>query len=150
MAWRTIRAPGYARYAACALLAGYAWLAAAAGAWAAPPALGLRDLALHALGLGFAFSMIFAHAPVIVPVVARVRLRFSAAFYVPLVALHASLAWRVVAGLHDIAQRRTGAWLNAAALVLFAVTVVLVVARSVEGRRADVQSVRRGAATPHD
>jgi hypothetical protein len=129
IAWRTLRAGGYARYAACALLAGYAWLGVAAVAWALP-AYGLRDVALHAIGLGFAFSMIFAHAPIIVPVVARVRVQFSPLFYVPLVALHASLLWRVGPGWHDFAARREGAWLNAAALLLFVVTLLAAIVRS--------------------
>jgi hypothetical protein len=128
IAWRTVRTSGYARYAAYALLAGYAWLVVAALAWVArelaPIGPAARDAALHAVALGFAFSMIFAHAPIIVPVVARVRVRYTPLFYAPLALLHASLAWRVFAGLADVAARRQGAWLDAAALLLFAITLV--------------------------
>jgi hypothetical protein len=128
LAWRTVRTHGYARYAAYALLAGYAWLVVAALAWVAKDATllgaGARDAALHAIALGFAFSMIFAHAPIIVPVVARVRVRYTPLFYVPLALLHLSLAWRIFAGLTDIAVRRQGAWLDAAALLLFAASLV--------------------------
>lgn len=124
IAWRTVRAHGLPRYMAVCLLGGYAWLAAGGLAWAAT-ALGwtARDLALHALGLGFLFSMILGHAPVILPAIARVKLLFGPVFYLPLAALHASLLLRLGAGWFDFASRRTGALLNALALALFALTV---------------------------
>jgi hypothetical protein len=76
--------------------AGYAWLAV----WAAWPGSGMalrqpgwRDAALHALGLGFVISMVMAHAPVILPAVARVKLRLQRrCSMLPLALLHASLA----------------------------------------------------------
>ena len=125
IARRTVRAKGLPRYMAVCLLGGYAWLAAGGVAWAAT-ALGAaaRDLALHALGLGFLLSMIFGHAPVILPAIARVKLRFGTFFYVPLAALHASLVLRLAVGFLDFPARRTGALLNACALALFALTVV--------------------------
>ena len=125
IARRTLFAPGLSRYMAVCLLTGYAWLAIAGMAWAAT-ALGwpARDVALHALGLGFIFSMIMGHAPVILPAVARVKLRFGVWFYAPLAALHLSLVVRLGFGLLDLQVRGTGALLNAAAIALFAVTIV--------------------------
>lgn len=120
VARRTLRAQGFARYAAVALFGGYAWLAAAGAAWAFAPQL--RDLALHALGLGFVFSMIFAHAPLIVPVVARIRMRFVPSFYLPVALLHVSLAVRF-SGTADMAMRALGGALNTAAIALFAGTL---------------------------
>ncbi|MFC5497892.1 hypothetical protein ACFPOE_10145 [Caenimonas terrae] len=124
IARRTVRAGGLARYMALCLLGGYAWLAVAGAAWAAT-ALGLplRDVALHALGLGFIVSMMMGHAPVILPAVARVKLQFGNAFYVPLAALHLSLLLRLGAGWNDMALRAIGASLNAVAIALFAATV---------------------------
>ncbi|MFB9895270.1 hypothetical protein [Planobispora takensis] len=61
------------------LLAGYGWLATAGILWAASGlAAGpyLYDAALHALFLGFVMSMVFGHAPVILPAVLRVRLPY--------------------------------------------------------------------------
>ncbi|MDP3759401.1 MAG: hypothetical protein Q8R01_02650 [Ramlibacter sp.] len=125
IARRTVFAQGLSRYMAVCLLGGYAWLAVAGAAWVAT-ALGwpLRDVALHALGLGFIFSMMMGHAPVILPAVARVKLQFGGFFYVPLAALHASLAVRLFWGAADLSQRATGATLNAGAIALFAATVV--------------------------
>ncbi len=124
IARRTVFAHGLSRYMAVCLLAGYVWLAVAGVAWAGT-ALGLplRDVALHALGLGFIFSMIMGHGPVILPAIARVKLQFGPFFYVPLLALHLSLALRLAWGAVEPQQRVTGAISNAAAIALFAATV---------------------------
>jgi hypothetical protein len=136
IARRTVRLPGLPRFAAVALLAGYAWLAVGGLAWAAAPAM--RDLALHSLALGFVFSMIFAHAPIIVPVVAGTTVRFTRFFYVPLALLHGSLALRATAGAVDPAFRLWGGTLNAAAIVLFATTLAWAASR----RRIDLRQAR--------
>ena len=122
IARHTVKADGFARYAAVALLGGYLWLAAAGGAWAIAPLD--RDFALHALGLGFVFSMIFAHAPLIVPVVLKLPMRFSPVSYAPLALLHASLLTRLAGGAVDPALRAWGGVLNAAAIGLFIVTMI--------------------------
>jgi hypothetical protein len=121
IARHTVRARGLTRYMALCLLGGYAWLAVAGAAWVGF-ALGhpTRDAALHALGLGFIFCMVMGHAPVILPAVARIKVRFDAAFYAPLSLLHASLALR----LADPQWRGPGAALNAAAIALFALVMV--------------------------
>lgn len=120
VARRTVRAQGLPRYMALALLAGYAWLAVSGVAWAGT-SLGMpwRDAALHALGLGFVFSMVMAHAPVILPAVARVKLAFGTWFYVPLVLLHVSVLWRLGPGLADGAQRAAAGIANLVAVACF-------------------------------
>jgi hypothetical protein len=124
IARRTIAARGLSRYMAIGLLAGYAWLSIAGVAWMATAAgAPLRDLALHALGLGFVFSMMLAHAPVILPALTRVKVHFSAWFYLPLALLHASLALRA---LHTLAPQAlsAGALGNAAAIAVFVLTML--------------------------
>jgi len=124
IASRTIRTTGLSRYMAACLLLGYGWLAVAGIGW-----IGLavgrpwRDMALHALGLGFVVSMMMAHAPVILPALTRVRLRFGAWFYVPVALLHASLAMRLLLGMDDLLRRGVGALLNAVALLVFIATL---------------------------
>jgi hypothetical protein len=126
IARRTVRADGLSRYMAVCLLGGYAWLAVAGAAWtAASYGAATRDLALHSLGLGFVFSMMLAHAPVILPAVTGLKLRWGPVFYLPLALLHLSLVLRVV-------QRPEGALCNALALAFFAVTVLA----SISGGRA--------------
>lgn len=131
IARRTLLLHGFARYAAVALLGGYGWLATGGIAWIFSPAL--RDMALHAVGLGFVFSMILAHAPLIVPVIVRVRMRFVPFFYFPLVLLHVSLLWRLLPGAIDAHSRALGGLLNAAVIVVFVGTVIFAVATR-EGR----------------
>lgn len=125
---RTLRQSGLPRYIAVCIGSGYLWLIASAllslGAelGLAAPA---RDAALHALLLGFVFAMVFGHAPIVLPAVARLKLPYHAALYVPLALLHLSLALRFGAGLaNDFALRQWAALGNAAALLLFAATVV--------------------------
>lgn len=74
IARRTVRTKGLTRYMAAALLTGYAWMAVAGILWivfgrltAAVSHQASYDAMLHALFLGFVISMIFAHAPIIIP-----------------------------------------------------------------------------------
>jgi hypothetical protein len=121
----TVRQTGLPRYIAVCLLSGYAWLALGGALLAAAYAY---DAALHALFVGFVFSMVFGHAPVILPAVLRVPLPYRSALYAPLVMLHASLAARVLGGLTgEPAALRLGAWGNAAAIALFIATAAALV-----------------------
>ena len=125
IARRTIRAHGVSRYMAGCLLLGYLWLAVSGVAWAAA-SLGqpTRDAAVHALALGFVFSMMLGHAPVILPAVAGVKLLFGWVFYAPLALLHASLVVRLLLALSQPGLLAPGAAANAVAIVLFAATVL--------------------------
>lgn len=101
VARHTIRGRGLPRYVAAGLLAGYAWLAVAGLLWAGGGAAvdGPRyDAVLHAVFLGFTMSMIFVHAPVILPAVLRRPLPYHPVLYVPLGLLHASLLVRLGVG----------------------------------------------------
>jgi hypothetical protein len=97
IARRTVRQQGLTRFIAVCLLSGYFWLAvggaviAVAGLAPGSPAY---DAALHALLLGFVFSMVFGHAPIIFPAVLRVPVPYHRMFYMPLILLHASLVLR--------------------------------------------------------
>ena len=115
----TVRQRGLPRYIAVCLLSGYAWLAFGGALLAAAVAY---DAALHAIFVGFVFSMVFGHAPVILPAVLRVKLPYHAALYVPLALLHASLVLRV------FGSPLAGAWGNAAAIALFVATAAALVA----------------------
>ena len=123
---RTVRRRGLTRYIAVCLLAGYVWLAIAGAvmlrAGGLVPATASYDAALHAIALGFVFSMVFGHAPIIFPAVLRVAVPYHRAFYAPLALLHGSLALRLAG---DAAGRidwvRIGGLGNALALVAFVV-----------------------------
>lgn len=124
IARRTVRAHGLSRYMAICLLLGYMWLFVAGAAWIATSCgLPFRDAALHGLALGFVFSMMFGHAPVILPALARVKLLFGWVYYLPLLLMHVSLVVRLVAGPADLRGLAAGAAGNALAMAVFAATL---------------------------
>ncbi|MBI5720558.1 MAG: hypothetical protein HZC37_23010 [Burkholderiales bacterium] len=140
IARRTVRQRGLTRYIAVCLLAGYFWLGLG-GAVILVAGLGpggaAYDAALHALLLGFVFSMVFGHAPIIFPAVLRVAMPYHAAFYAPLVLLHASVALRAgAAAAGAFEARRWAAMLSALALLAFIATMASAVARGRSARRA--------------
>ena len=133
IARRNARQSGLVRFIAICLLSGYVWLALAgligiSGGFL--PGHPWRDAALHAVGLGFVFSMIFGHAPIIFPAVARVKIPYHPAFYLPLLILHASLVLRVAGVLSgEFALRQEGGLINAVALLIFILAMVISVVR---------------------
>lgn len=102
VALRTVRQPGQTRFSATCMISGYVWLGAAGALLlVAPPgtAAFTYDAAVHAIAIGFIFSMIFGHAPIILPAVTGLRVGFSGFAYVPLALLHFSVLLRVAADL---------------------------------------------------
>lgn len=128
VASRTARASGLTAYIGRVLLAGYVWLGVGGGLlmWIGGATAGPRfGAAWHAVLLGFVFSMIFAHAPVVLRALADVRVRFHAALYAAPILLSATLALRIWGNFAvDPTLRHLGGLGNAAAIALFAATVV--------------------------
>src|SRR5699024_11895909 len=94
---RTIRTTGLTRYIAMSLISGYIWLVVTGALWVVFGRLkpttehpAAYDAMLHAVFLGFVISMIFAHAPIIVPAVLGRAFPYHPMLYVPLVLSHAS------------------------------------------------------------
>lgn len=150
IARRTVRMGGVTRFMALALLAGYVWLAVAGVLWAANGSMldgPAYDAQLHAVFLGFVISMVFAHAPVIVPAVLRVPLPFRRGFYTHLALLHVSLALRLIGG--DLGGStilwQWGGILNETAILLFLIVTVSAVlhAHRTQARRASEAQTRR-------
>jgi len=140
IARRTVRSKGLTRFIAVCLLSGYAWLAVAAGiilgAGGFNPGTPGYGAAMHALTLGFVFSMVFGHAPIIFPAVLRVAVPYHRTFYLPLALLHLSLIVRLAG---DAAGRfewtRYGGLLHAAALAAFIIGTAGAVVRGARARR---------------
>jgi hypothetical protein len=128
IAWLTMRRPGLPRFVATCLLTGYGWLAvggllaiAHGMSWAGP----VHDAILHAILVGFVFSMIFGHAPIIFPAILGLRIGFHPIAYVPLVLLQASVAMRVAGDLVPDAQARMlGGLLGVIAIALYAIALL--------------------------
>lgn len=134
LARRTVKLAGLPRFTAMGVLAGAAWLVVTGALLVHTPPIPagpLADATLHSLFIGFVLSMVFAHAPIILPAVARVALPFHPVFFGPLVMLHAGLLARVMGdvwGLHLL--RVVGAVTNVLALLLFVASVIITRARA--------------------
>ena len=134
IARRTIRHTGVTRFIAACLLPGYVWMMVGGVLWlsyggqyGAGP---VYDAMLHVIFVGFVFSMIFGHAPIIIPALLGVQLSFTPLFYLPLALLHLSLGLRVAGDLlFWPVMRRWGGLLNETAILLFLMLTVVVVVR---------------------
>lgn len=130
IALRTIRLSGQPRFSAACLLSGYFWLGLA-GLFllAVPPGTAAfsYDAAVHAITIGFILSMIFGHAPIILPAVTGLRVRYSPAAYAPLVLLHLSVALRIAADfLERVDMRDISGPTTILALATYAATLMIV------------------------
>jgi len=128
VARRTVKQHGLTRYAAVCLLSGYVWLAFSGvvgmiyGEQGAGP---FYDTFLHSLFIGFAFSMIFGHAPIIFPSILNRPMSFSRSFYVHLIILHLGLMIRIVGNLSNIWDLRLiGGLISVIAIVLFLLNTI--------------------------
>ena len=129
LAWQSVRQSGLPRFMAVCLIAGYFWLAAGGLLWmlfAQFFSAGPRyDVMLHAIFLGFVFSMIFAHAPIILPTITGMALPFQNLFYLHAGLLHGSLLLRVAGDLGLwLSLQRWGGMLNVLSVLLFLISNV--------------------------
>jgi len=119
----TIRQQGLTRYIAIALFSGYAWLLTAGIIGLSFPVLSpgaSYDAFSHSIFIGFVFSMIFGHAPIIFPAITKVKIPYHASFYLPLALLHISLLARVSGDFLYLSNlRKAGGLLHIAAITLF-------------------------------
>lgn len=118
----TVRGEGLPKFVAICLMSGFVWLALGGVillGWSPLVAGPMYDAALHAIFLGFVFSMIFGHAPIIFPAILELPIRFRTLAYLPLLLLNITLALRI-AGDWFLSQtlREWGA-LGSAAAILF-------------------------------
>jgi hypothetical protein len=126
LAWQSAQQSGLPRFMAISLIAGYSWLAAGGILWmvfAQFFSAGPRyDAMLHTIFLGFVFSMIFAHAPIILPTITGLALPFQNTFYLHAGLLHLSLLLRIAGDLSlSLSLQRWAGLLNAGAILLFLV-----------------------------
>lgn len=138
----TVRQAGQTRFMAICMIAGYVWLGTAGALLLAMPpaetAFGY-DAALHAVLIGFVFSMVFGHALIILPAVARVRIAYRPALYAPLVLLHAAVLLRVAGDV--LAWQPGRAWSGPLTLVALLGFVGLIVGGIVRRpRRSDART----------
>ncbi len=133
IARRWLKSGGQARFIAISLLIGDGWLGVSGGLALLNGGLRagfLYDAFLHALFLGFVFSMIFAHALIIFPAVLGIALVYTPRFYSHLALLHLSLLLRISSDLWPYHQGRLwGGLLNGIALLLFLINTMMALNR---------------------
>lgn len=127
---RLWRRGGEDRYGQACLAAAWIWLGLG-GVLAlafAPDDRWWADAVLHAWLVGYVFSMIFAHAHVVLTGVLGLRLPHHAAVWVPFTVLQASVLARIVADIGLFWElRRWASLLSAVAIVLF---IIIAAARA--------------------
>jgi hypothetical protein len=149
---RTIHRQGLTRYIAASLMLGYVWLAVGGviGMWQGALYAGpVYAALLHAFLLGFVFSMIFGHAPIILPAVTGLRLDYHPIFYAHLALLHVTLIYRMVGNLAlGFGAQQWSGLLNVVAVLLFLVvtlfTLILSNRPSLPSRQTPVQAAGNG------
>jgi hypothetical protein len=149
IARRTVRQTGLTRFIALALLTGYVWLLIGGalrvliGDVSGGPQY---DAILHTVFLGFVFSMIFGHAPIILPAVLGRAMPYSRLFYAHLALLHLSLILRVASDLGGaFALRQWGGMFNVIAILLFLFSTARAIRAGRGGRARSVSSRCRPA-----
>ena len=127
VARRTVHQQGLPRFIAVSLLSGYFWLGVGGLFWCRAPGLSnpdlqpfLYDAMLHSVFLGFVFSMIFAHAPIIFPAITGRILVYRKALYAHVLLLHLSVLLRIGSDLDGrfVTYRWSGIF-NVLAVVVF-------------------------------
>lgn len=128
IARRTIRQRGSARFAAVCMIAGHFWLGAAGLLLlVVPPAHAVfsYDAVVHTIGIGFVLSMVFGHAPIILPAITGLRIAFTPFAYLSLALLYASVSLRVGADLLELVDLRAASGLlTVLALLGYAATIL--------------------------
>lgn len=130
--------------AAIGLLAGlYAGLIRS-GFWYGFSTAGLLyDGLLHMIFVGFVFSMVFAHVPVIIPSLSGKMVSWHGYFYLPLILLHVFLTVRVFGDLMLSPLVRTiGSHGNVLAIILFLAGVLYqLVSKAFEKKKFKLKQV---------
>lgn len=138
MAWKSVRIKGQHRYSALLLITGYFWLPVTAILLVVNSTNPfIYDAALHSFFIGFVFSMIFSHAPIILPAVLKLPIKlFRPQLYGLFILLQASLLLRIAGDVAmHVPLRRWGGMINGVVILLFFGAVVFIVRQELSRRR---------------
>ena len=130
-----LRRGGQAAYIGTLLMIGYLWLATAGIVCTIqrpPTSRNGYDAVVHSLFLGFTMGMILGHAPIILPAVLQVRLKWTTWFWLPAFLLEASLLVRI--GIGDGLDRSAAVQAGGTVNVLSLLTLVAVIATHIQPR----------------
>ncbi|RYZ62556.1 MAG: hypothetical protein EOO14_01955 [Chitinophagaceae bacterium] len=138
MARKSIKLQGQHRYSALLLIAGYVWLLIMAALIFIQEKLPFGyDAVLHSFFIGFVFSMIFSHAPIILPAVTKMPVKiYRPLLYLWFWLLQLSLAVRIVGDVTGNAlARKAGGIANGMTILLFFLTIAILFRAEVQKRR---------------
>lgn len=125
VARHTVTTSGLPKFTAWSLLTGYLWLGITGLLTLLAPiqqAGFYYDAFLHTFFVGFVFSMIFGHAPIIFPAILDLKIHFHNRFYIHLTFLHIGLFIRTISDLFFwMPGKQIGGVLNVLAILLFLV-----------------------------
>ena len=130
MARKSIKIKGQHRFSAILLLTGYAWMIISGIMILLGDLYGfIYDAVLHTFFIGFVFSMIFAHGPIILPGVLGQPIKpFHIFLYFPAILLQISLLLRVVTDIYSWSEiRKWGGMFNGIAILLFFMAMAVLI-----------------------
>lgn len=118
VALRFIRKTGFSRYLGLGLGTAYSWLGLAVVLWLLTNAF---DTLIHVIFLGFSGTMIFTHAPIILPAILRIPSFYTPHIYIPFAMLQASTVLRLAAGaMYNMGLWSISGWITAISVLTFA------------------------------
>lgn len=133
MAKQSVKKEGLHKFSGLLLLIGYGWLIVSGAMILIGDLYGfIYDAVLHSFFIGFVFSMIFAHGPMILPgVLGFVIKPFHKVLYLPAIILEGSLILRIAGDILSLADwRRWGGMLNGIAILLYFVLMAILIIRA--------------------
>jgi hypothetical protein len=120
VALRFVRKKGFSRY--LGLATAYSWLGLAAVLWLYTNSF---DTLIHVIFLGFSATMIFTHAPIILPAILRIPHFYSPHLYIPFTMLQTSTVLRLSAGTaYNLALWSLSGWMTVISVMTFAVVAL--------------------------
>ena len=146
MAKKAVKKEGLTKYSGAALIMGYIWLLISGILFTFGPAFGfLYDAALHTFFIGFVFSMIFAHGPIILPGVMGVPFKpYHPVLHVWLILLQLTLILRTFADVEKyFVLRKWSGMANGIVIIAFFITLAVLVKKF---SRKNDNSKRKAAA----
>lgn len=132
-----LKKQGLARYVGVALVSGYVSLLITALFMVLNPDAPLSyDVVVHGIFIGFVFSMIFAHGPIILPGVLGIHVKpYHPLFYLWLVLLHTSWLGRAVADIMlDLSIRKYSGLVSTIAILGYFASLVFVTVRTLRAK----------------
>ncbi len=141
MVRKSIKMTGIHRFSAITLMCGYLWLAVS-GLLYLMETTGMitYDMLIHSFFLGFIFSMIFAHAPIILPGVLNLGFKpFHPSLYAWVAIFQISLIFRIFGNMLSFSNwKQFGGLVNGISILLFIVNLmIIVISRKVKTHNAN-------------